>query len=99
MPSTGATDFLKHLSKNFHVKRESCIETLIFHGTVLMDVCVCVLQVVKGIRYNIDFEISRTVCHKRGNNSDLENCDFQPKGPLHQVRTGRMFVPADTLIY
>lgn len=43
-------------------------------------------QVVKGLRYNIDFEISRTVCRKQDhNNNDLTNCDFQPKGPLHQT--------------
>ncbi|XP_074532315.1 cystatin-F [Halichoeres trimaculatus] len=44
-------------------------------------------QVVKGLRYNVDFEISRTVCRKHNdkNNNDLTNCDFQPKGPLHQT--------------
>ncbi|XP_041646078.1 cystatin-F [Cheilinus undulatus] len=42
-------------------------------------------QIVKGIRYIVDLEISRTVCRKRDNNSDLSNCDFQPKGRLHQT--------------
>ncbi|CAJ1087226.1 NLR family CARD domain-containing protein 3-like [Xyrichtys novacula] len=44
-------------------------------------------QVVKGVRYIVDFEISRTVCRKRdSNNNDLPNCDFQPEGRLHQVK-------------
>ncbi|XP_034537322.1 cystatin-F [Notolabrus celidotus] len=43
-------------------------------------------QVVKGLRYTIDFEISRTVCRKRDNtNNDLSKCDFQPEGRLHQT--------------
>lgn len=41
-------------------------------------------QIVKGVRYIVDFDISRTVCRKR-DNSNLSNCDFQPVGRLHQV--------------
>uniref|UniRef100_A0A3Q3WDR2 Cystatin domain-containing protein n=1 Tax=Mola mola TaxID=94237 RepID=A0A3Q3WDR2_MOLML len=42
-------------------------------------------QVVKGIKYLVDFEISRTVCHKRNNRKNLTTCDFQPEGHLHQT--------------
>ncbi|XP_054455577.1 cystatin-F [Anoplopoma fimbria] len=42
-------------------------------------------QVVKGVRYIVDLEISRTVCRKRDNNNNLSNCDFQPEGRLHQT--------------
>ncbi|KAM9847960.1 cystatin-F [Aulostomus maculatus] len=42
-------------------------------------------QIVKGIRYIIDLEISRTVCHKRDDNNTLSQCDFQPAGHLHQT--------------
>ncbi|XP_029377416.1 cystatin-F [Echeneis naucrates] len=42
-------------------------------------------QIVKGIRYIVDLEISRTVCHKRHQNNNLSKCDFQPKGRLHQT--------------
>ncbi|KAM6915818.1 cystatin-F [Xenentodon cancila] len=42
-------------------------------------------QIVKGIRYNIDLEISRTVCRKRDKNNNLSHCDFQPPGRLHQT--------------
>ncbi|XP_071390528.1 cystatin [Centroberyx affinis] len=42
-------------------------------------------QIVKGIRYIMEVQISRTVCHKRGNNTDLSKCDFQPDGLLHQT--------------
>ncbi|XP_030603302.1 cystatin-F [Archocentrus centrarchus] len=42
-------------------------------------------QIVKGIRYIADFQISRTVCRKRDKNNDVSRCDFQPPGPLHQV--------------
>ncbi|XP_075939602.1 cystatin-F [Anarhichas minor] len=42
-------------------------------------------QIVKGIRYLVDLEISRTVCRKRDNNNNLSNCDFQPVGRLHQM--------------
>ncbi|XP_070833968.1 cystatin [Chaetodon trifascialis] len=41
-------------------------------------------QVVKGVRYIVDLEISRTVCRKRDNNKNLSNCDFQPDGRLQQ---------------
>ncbi|KAF7221342.1 cystatin-F [Nothobranchius furzeri] len=41
-------------------------------------------QVVNGIRYIVDLEISRTVCRKRDNNN-LSNCSFQPAGYLHQT--------------
>ncbi|XP_037829606.1 cystatin-F isoform X2 [Kryptolebias marmoratus] len=42
-------------------------------------------QIVKGIRYVVDLEISRTVCRKRDNNNNLADCDFQPEGRLHQT--------------
>ncbi|XP_040905619.1 cystatin-F [Toxotes jaculatrix] len=42
-------------------------------------------QIVKGIRYSGDLDISRTVCRKRDQNKDLSKCDFQPKGRLHQT--------------
>ncbi|XP_051251702.1 cystatin-F-like isoform X2 [Dicentrarchus labrax] len=42
-------------------------------------------QVVNGVRYIVDLEISRTVCRKRDNNDDLSHCDLQPKGRLQQV--------------
>ncbi|XP_042288483.1 cystatin-F [Thunnus maccoyii] len=43
-------------------------------------------QIVKGIRYIVDLEISRTVCRKREhNNNNLTDCDFQPEGLLHQT--------------
>uniref|UniRef100_A0A669ENN0 Cystatin F n=1 Tax=Oreochromis niloticus TaxID=8128 RepID=A0A669ENN0_ORENI len=42
-------------------------------------------QIVKGVRYIADFQISRTVCHKRDKDNNLSRCDFQPPGPLHQV--------------
>nr|XP_046257006.1 cystatin-F isoform X2 [Scatophagus argus] len=42
-------------------------------------------QIVKGIRYVVDFDISRTVCRKRDNNKNLSGCDFQPKGRLRQT--------------
>ncbi|XP_022069613.1 cystatin-F isoform X2 [Acanthochromis polyacanthus] len=41
-------------------------------------------QVVKGFRYFIDLNISRTVCHKR-DDKNLQSCDFQPEGPLKQT--------------
>ncbi|XP_023141450.3 cystatin-F [Amphiprion ocellaris] len=41
-------------------------------------------QVVKGFRYFLDLNISRTVCHKR-DEKKLQNCDFQPEGPLQQT--------------
>ncbi|XP_076018809.1 cystatin-F [Genypterus blacodes] len=42
-------------------------------------------QLVAGMLYLMDLEISRTVCHKRDKNNDLSRCDFQPVGPLHQT--------------
>ncbi|XP_038154256.1 cystatin-F [Cyprinodon tularosa] len=42
-------------------------------------------QVVKGIRYIVDFQISRTVCPKRDPIQDLSKCDLQPQGLLHQT--------------
>ncbi|KAI4785184.1 hypothetical protein KUCAC02_037911, partial [Chaenocephalus aceratus] len=42
-------------------------------------------QVVKGLRYVVDFEISRTLCRKtRDHNQDLSRCDLQPEGSLKQ---------------
>ncbi|KAG7215256.1 hypothetical protein INR49_022652, partial [Caranx melampygus] len=40
--------------------------------------------IVKGVRYIVDLEISRTVCRKRDHEADLSKCDLQPPGPLHQ---------------
>ncbi|XP_040035031.2 cystatin-F isoform X1 [Gasterosteus aculeatus] len=43
-------------------------------------------QIIKGIRYFVDLEISRTVCRKRDdNNSNLSSCDLQPAGRLQQT--------------
>ncbi|XP_027862124.1 cystatin isoform X1 [Xiphophorus couchianus] len=42
-------------------------------------------QVVRGIRYIVDFQISRTVCPKRNRTSDLDRCHLQPPGRLAQV--------------
>ncbi|XP_074503319.1 cystatin-F-like [Sebastes fasciatus] len=43
-------------------------------------------QLVKGLKYIVDLEISRTVCRKRDDNHDnLSNCDLQPEGRLHQT--------------
>lgn len=52
-----------------------------------MDVngCVGLVQIVKGIKYFVDFQISRTVCRKKQVHTDLSKCDFQPKGLLRQV--------------
>ncbi|XP_017319471.1 cystatin-F [Ictalurus punctatus] len=36
-------------------------------------------QIVKGIKYILKIEISRTMCKKREANADLAKCDFQPK--------------------
>ncbi|XP_066553478.1 cystatin-F [Amia ocellicauda] len=41
-------------------------------------------QVVKGVKYILEVEISRTVCRKRGH-PDPDNCDFQPNGILKQT--------------
>ncbi|XP_072246584.1 cystatin-F [Leuresthes tenuis] len=42
-------------------------------------------QIVRGIRYIVDLDLSRTVCRKRENISDLPSCDFQPAGRLQQT--------------
>uniref|UniRef100_A0A3B3X156 Cystatin domain-containing protein n=1 Tax=Poecilia mexicana TaxID=48701 RepID=A0A3B3X156_9TELE len=42
-------------------------------------------QVVRGIRYIVDFQISRTVCPKRNRTSDLDRCHLQPPGRLAQT--------------
>ncbi|XP_059374073.1 cystatin-F-like isoform X2 [Carassius carassius] len=41
-------------------------------------------QIVKGIRYILEVEISRTMCRKRGNTDDLNNCPFQTDSLLRQ---------------
>ncbi|XP_075902183.1 cystatin isoform X2 [Nelusetta ayraudi] len=41
-------------------------------------------QLVKGFKYMVDLELSRTVCPK-GAAVNLTSCDFQPAGRLHQV--------------
>ncbi|XP_036978485.1 cystatin-F [Acanthopagrus latus] len=42
-------------------------------------------QLVKGVRYIVDLQISRTVCHKRDGNKNLSQCDLQPAGVLQQT--------------
>ncbi|XP_011601516.1 cystatin-F [Takifugu rubripes] len=42
-------------------------------------------QIVKGIKYFVNFQISRTVCRKKRVHTDLSTCDFQPEGLLHQT--------------
>ncbi|XP_059374072.1 cystatin-F-like isoform X1 [Carassius carassius] len=42
-------------------------------------------QIVKGIRYILEVEISRTMCRKRGNTDDLNNCPFQTDSLLRQT--------------
>ncbi|XP_006136954.2 cystatin-F [Pelodiscus sinensis] len=42
------------------------------------------VQVVRGLKYMIHVEISRTVCDKRGH-SNLDSCDFQKKKKLQQM--------------
>uniref|UniRef100_A0A3P8YLY6 Cystatin F n=1 Tax=Esox lucius TaxID=8010 RepID=A0A3P8YLY6_ESOLU len=43
-------------------------------------------QIVKGFNYIMEVDISRTVCHKNGqNNTDLARCVFQPDGLLKQT--------------
>ncbi|KAG5831607.1 hypothetical protein ANANG_G00305490 [Anguilla anguilla] len=41
-------------------------------------------QIVKGVKYILEVQISRTVCRKT-DNADLKNCHFQSKGKLHQI--------------
>ncbi|XP_067278719.1 cystatin [Pseudorasbora parva] len=43
------------------------------------------IQVVKGIRYILEVEISRTMCRKMANNDDLSNCPFQRDSLLRQT--------------
>ncbi|KAL0964325.1 hypothetical protein UPYG_G00322260 [Umbra pygmaea] len=43
-------------------------------------------QIVKGLKYIMEVDLSRTVCRKRGqNNTDLANCIFQPDELLKQT--------------
>ncbi|XP_028845125.1 cystatin-F [Denticeps clupeoides] len=42
-------------------------------------------QVVKGIRYILEVEVTRTVCRKMEKPIDLASCDFQPNGVLYQT--------------
>ncbi|XP_061601790.1 cystatin-F [Cololabis saira] len=42
-------------------------------------------QIVKGVLYVVDLDISRTVCRKRDDDNDLTRCEFQPPGRLHQT--------------
>ncbi|KAK3554762.1 hypothetical protein QTP70_033454 [Hemibagrus guttatus] len=42
-------------------------------------------QIVKGIKYILKIEISRTVCMKREIDADLATCGFQPKPGLQQT--------------
>ncbi|XP_062376412.1 cystatin-F [Sardina pilchardus] len=42
-------------------------------------------QIVKGIKYVLEVEISRTVCRKSSPHTDLANCRFQPEGQLQQT--------------
>uniref|UniRef100_A0A673C0D2 Cystatin domain-containing protein n=2 Tax=Sphaeramia orbicularis TaxID=375764 RepID=A0A673C0D2_9TELE len=53
-------------------------------------------QIVKGLRYIIDLDVSRTVCRKRVPIPDLSQCEFQPEGRLHQTfrcHTEVWFIP------
>ncbi|XP_076830050.1 cystatin-F [Brachyhypopomus gauderio] len=42
-------------------------------------------QVVKGVKYILKIEISRTVCRKRELNVDLDKCAFQSRHRLQQT--------------
>ncbi|XP_029927160.1 cystatin [Myripristis murdjan] len=42
-------------------------------------------QIIKGIRYIMQVQISRTICRKRDNSPDLSKCGFQPDGALRQT--------------
>ncbi|XP_043110707.1 cystatin-F [Puntigrus tetrazona] len=42
-------------------------------------------QIVRGIRYVLEVEISRTVCRKRGSTEDLNSCPFQTDSVLQQT--------------
>ncbi|KAF4105481.1 cystatin-F [Onychostoma macrolepis] len=42
-------------------------------------------QIVKGVRYVLEVELSRTVCRKRYSTDDLNNCPFQTDRLLQQT--------------
>ncbi|CAB1343493.1 unnamed protein product [Coregonus sp. 'balchen'] len=43
-------------------------------------------QLVKGVKYILEVDLSRTVCLKKWHrNTDLANCKFQPDGLLQQT--------------
>ncbi|XP_006028013.1 cystatin-F isoform X2 [Alligator sinensis] len=42
------------------------------------------VQIVRGLKYMLNVDITRTVCNKR-NQSSLDNCDFQRKKELQQM--------------
>ncbi|XP_060781522.1 cystatin-F [Neoarius graeffei] len=42
-------------------------------------------QIVKGIKYILKIEISRTVCKKRDAGADLDKCSFQTERQLQQT--------------
>nr|ACI68946.1 Cystatin-F precursor [Salmo salar] len=43
-------------------------------------------QLVKGFKYILKVDLSRTVCHKKGHrDAGLTNCKFQPDGLLQQT--------------
>ncbi|XP_051504704.1 cystatin-F-like [Myxocyprinus asiaticus] len=42
-------------------------------------------QIVKGIRYVLEVEISRTMCRKMGSDDDVSNCPFQKDSLLKQT--------------
>uniref|UniRef100_A0A8C9VT01 Cystatin domain-containing protein n=1 Tax=Scleropages formosus TaxID=113540 RepID=A0A8C9VT01_SCLFO len=43
------------------------------------------IQIVKGIKFLLEANISRTVCLKREPSPDLDKCNFQPLGKLHKI--------------
>uniref|UniRef100_A0A7M4ESL3 Egg-white cystatin n=1 Tax=Crocodylus porosus TaxID=8502 RepID=A0A7M4ESL3_CROPO len=42
------------------------------------------VRIVRGLKYMLDVDITRTVCNKR-NQSNLDHCDFQRKKKLQQM--------------
>ncbi|KAL2083034.1 hypothetical protein ACEWY4_020807 [Coilia grayii] len=42
-------------------------------------------QIVKGVLYHLRVELSRTLCRKTSQATDLANCKFQPHGELQQT--------------
>ncbi|XP_068183123.1 cystatin [Antennarius striatus] len=42
-------------------------------------------QVVEGLLFRCDFEMSRTVCRKKDHVGNLRDCELQPEGPLRQT--------------